>query len=158
MNMKAKIIILSTLVVILMGCNQSRETADTIYTNGKIYTVNENQHWAEAVALKDGKFLKVGTNDEIMALKGDDTEVNDLEGQFAMPGIIDPHIHPALLMTKRAYCALPGTFYEPTENDIMDALEQAIANYPEDKEWFIGQGYSTPSMSPKRLQEKCWMN
>ena len=34
------------------------DAADTIYTNGKIYTVNESQPWAEAVALKDGKFLR----------------------------------------------------------------------------------------------------
>jgi len=39
--------------------------ADTVYTNGKIYTVNESQPWAEVVALKDGKFLKVGTNESL---------------------------------------------------------------------------------------------
>ena len=37
------------------------QKADVVYTNGKIYTVNEKQPWAEAVAIKDGKFVKVGS-------------------------------------------------------------------------------------------------
>ena len=56
--------------IFFMGCQSNNEIADTIYTNGKIYTVNEDQAWAEAVAIKEGKFLLVGTNDEIKELKG----------------------------------------------------------------------------------------
>ena len=37
------------------------QQADTVYTNAKFYTVNEMQPWAEAVAIKDGKFIKVGS-------------------------------------------------------------------------------------------------
>jgi len=154
--MKKNLLILLAIIGILNSCKDSNPTdlADTIYTSGKIYTVNEAQPWAEAVALKDGKILLVGTNDEIMALKGAETEIIDLEGRFAMPGIIDTHIHPGLLMTKRAHCALPGTFYEPSEKDILDALNEAIANYPKEKEWFIGHGFTTPAMSPETLTRK----
>lgn len=82
-------------IFILSGCvNQVNEYADTIYTNGKIYTVNEEQPWVEAFAIKGGKFLEVGTMDEINALKGEKTKVIDLMGQFVMPGIIDMHAHP----------------------------------------------------------------
>ena len=82
-------------IFILSGCvNQVSEYADTIYTNGKIYTVNEEQPWVEAFAIKGGKFLEVGTMDEINALKGEKTKVIDLMGQFVMPGIIDMHAHP----------------------------------------------------------------
>jgi hypothetical protein len=81
------------------------EVADTIYTHGKIYTVNEAHPWAEAVAIKDGKFLVVGSNADVQAVTGESTEIVDLEGRFVMPGIGDSHIHPALLMAKRAYCA-----------------------------------------------------
>ncbi len=42
------------------GCDQAEE-ADTAYTNGRIYTVSEAQPWAEAVAIKDGKFEVVGS-------------------------------------------------------------------------------------------------
>ncbi|MFC2094038.1 amidohydrolase [Bacteroidota bacterium] len=134
----------------LIGCSK-QETADVIYKNGKIYTVNENQPWAEAVAIKDGKFIKVGSNAEVESLAGKNTEVVDLKGQFVMPGIMDTHIHPALVMPKRVYCALPGTFYEPTEEQTLDVLKEAIANYPKDREWFIGTGFSVPVMSPETL-------
>ncbi len=140
------------LLCVCISCNQeAKETADTIYTNGKIYTVNEAQPWAEAIAIKDGKFMKVGSTADVEALQGENTNVINLEGQFAMPGLGDPHIHPALVMPKRVYCALPGTFYEPTEEMTLKALKEAIADYPKDLEWFIGTGFSVPAMAPETL-------
>ena len=86
-------LILLAFICIITSCSDVKqsEIADTIYTNGKIYTVNEAQPWAEAVAIINGKFQKVGTNDEILALKGAETEIIDLEGKFVMPGMIDVH-------------------------------------------------------------------
>ena len=127
------------------------QTADSVYTNGKIYTVNKNQPWAEAVAIKDGKFIAVGSSAAIGATIGDDTEVIDLDGGFAMPGIGDSHIHPALVMPKRVFCALPGTFYEPTEEQTLADLEKCIANYPKDRKWFVAAGFTVPAMSPETL-------
>lgn len=74
--------------------DQQAETVDVIYINGRIYTVNEAQPWAEAVAIKDGKFIKVGSNNDVLALKGEKTIAIDLKGQFSMPGIVDMHAHP----------------------------------------------------------------
>ena len=125
--------------------------ADTIYTNGKIYTVDKAQLWVEAVAIKDGKFIAVGSADDVAAVTGDATEIVDLAGAFAMPGIGDNHIHAGLTMPKRAFCALPGTFYEPTAEQTIDARKECIANYPDDREWFIGTGWSLPVMSPETL-------
>ena len=73
---------------------KSQELADKIYTNGKIYTVEEQQPWVEAVAIDEGKFLAVGSAAEIEQYKGSETEVIDLQGKFVMPGMIDTHIHP----------------------------------------------------------------
>jgi len=125
--------------------------ADTVYTNGKIYTVNTKQPWAEAVAIKDGKFIGVGGDKELKPFIGEGTQVIDLGGAFAMPGIGDSHIHPALVMPKRAFCALPGTFFEPTEKQTLDALRECIANYPDDRKWFIGTGWTMPAMAPETL-------
>jgi len=130
------------------------DVADTVYTNGRIYTVNEAQPWAEAVAIEDGKFLAVGSADEIADVTSESTEVINLQGAFAMPGIGDSHIHPALVMPKRAFCGLPGTFYEPTEEQILDDLKKCIANYPEDRPWFIAAGYTVPAMSPETLTKE----
>ena len=125
--------------------------ADTVYTNGKIYTVNDDQPWAEAVAIKDGRFIAVGSANDIAAVTGEGTEVVDLNGGFAMPGIGDSHIHPALVMPKRAFCGLPGTFYEPTEEQTLAALKKCIEEYPEDREWFIAAGFTIPALSKETL-------
>ena len=140
--------------LLLVACTSGppdEQAADTVYTNGKIYTVDEAQGWAEAVAIKDGKFLVVGSADEVATVTGDATEVVHLGGAFVMPGIGDVHIHPALVMPKRAFCGLPGTFYEPTEEQTVNALKECIANYPADREWFIAAGFTAPAMSPETL-------
>lgn len=127
------------------------DMADVIYKNGKIYTVDNQRSWAQAVAIDDGKFIAVGSDKQISKFQGKDTKVIDLQGGFAMPGLIDVHIHPSLLMDKRAFCALPGTFYEPTEQTILDELKKCIESYPKDRKWFIAQGYSTAAMSETTL-------
>ncbi|MEP4149280.1 MAG: amidohydrolase [Halioglobus sp.] len=136
------------------AANAEETPADTIYINGNIYTVNAEQPWVEAVAIRGGVFIEVSDNESVAKLRGAKTRVIDLDNQFAMPGIIDTHIHPSLLMAKRSYCALPGTFHEPSERQIMDALEQCIEDYPADKPWFIAQGYTTPAMSSETLTRK----
>ena len=148
-----KTALLTIAMALTLACAQqpAGDVADTVYTNGKIYTVNEAQPWAEAVAIKDGKFLVVGSAAEVEAVTGKETEVVDLAGAFAMPGIGDPHIHPALVMPKRAFCALPGTFYEPTEEQTLDALRECIADYPDDREWFVATGWTMPVMAPETL-------
>ena len=72
----------------------ANDAADTVYINGKIYTVNEAQPWVDAVAIKDGRFMVVGSNDDVAALTGDATEIVDLAGKFVMPGVHDTHLHP----------------------------------------------------------------
>ena len=68
--------------------------ADKVMVNGDIYTVNANQAWAKALAIKDGKIMRVGSKDEIEALVGKDTVVVDLKGQMVVPGFQDAHVHP----------------------------------------------------------------
>ena len=68
--------------------------ADTIYINATVYTVDEKNEFAEAFALKDGKFIAVGSQIEIEKLKDSKTKVIDLKGHFVMPPLIDEHLHP----------------------------------------------------------------
>jgi len=129
-------------------------SADTVYRNGKIYTVNEAQPWAEAVAIKDGKFLVVGSNADVKAVTGKSTKVVDLKEAFSMPGLIDIHTHPSMSMNFRVFCELPGTFYNPTDKMTIEALKKCIKNYPENQRWFIAEGYSSPVMSEKTLTKE----
>ncbi|KON29413.1 hypothetical protein AC482_06555 [miscellaneous Crenarchaeota group-15 archaeon DG-45] len=70
-------------------------SADLVLSNGKIVTVDEGESIAEAVAVKFGRILAVGSNDEIERLVGDGTEVIDLGGRTVIPGLIDSHCHMA---------------------------------------------------------------
>jgi predicted amidohydrolase YtcJ len=70
--------------------------ADRVLINGKIITVDQTNSMVEAVAIKDGKFLAVGSTPEIMELGGHGTEVIDLGLKTVLPGIIDSHTHPSL--------------------------------------------------------------
>jgi len=67
--------------------------AEIIYNGGSILTMNDAQPRAEAVAIADGKVLAVGSSQEIMKLKGKDTQVIDLKGQAMIPGFVDAHGH-----------------------------------------------------------------
>lgn len=70
------------------------EVADVVYRNGRIYTVDTAQPWAESLAVKDGRFLAIGGDSDVGAVVVDSTEVVDLGGAFVMPGIVDMHAHP----------------------------------------------------------------
>jgi hypothetical protein len=67
--------------------------ADLVLFNGKIVTVDERESIAEAVAVKFGKILAVGADDEIRALIGEGTKVINLKERTVIPGLIDSHCH-----------------------------------------------------------------
>jgi predicted amidohydrolase YtcJ len=67
--------------------------ADTAYINGKIITMDKEESIAEAVAVKYGRFLHVGSNTEINKLVDENTKVVDLGGKTVIPGLIDSHCH-----------------------------------------------------------------
>ncbi|MBI3078210.1 MAG: amidohydrolase family protein [Deltaproteobacteria bacterium] len=66
---------------------------EIVLVNGKVVTVDDRFSIREAVAIRDGKFLAVGTSAEIRALAGPNTRVIDLKGRTVLPGLIDSHIH-----------------------------------------------------------------
>lgn len=67
--------------------------ADIVFHNGLITTLDRANPNATAVAVKDGLFLEVGTDSEVMALAGPDTKIVDLKGKRMLPGLIDNHTH-----------------------------------------------------------------
>lgn len=68
-------------------------TADLVLVNGRVYTVDANHPWAEAVAVAGDRILAVGTTEEIRRLKQEDTREIDLGGAFVSPGFNDSHVH-----------------------------------------------------------------
>ena len=71
----------------------SNPSADLIAYNGKIATQNEQRSIVEAVAVLDGKFLAVGTDREVMAYRGEQTQLINLNKRTAIPGLSDSHTH-----------------------------------------------------------------
>ncbi len=99
--------------------------ADSVYLNGKVYTVNEEQPWVDAFAVKNGKFIKVGTVDEVKSLIGESTSVIDLNGRFVMPGIHEDHIHPDLAAESAMNLQLEPTMsWEETKRATQKFLEE----------------------------------
>ncbi len=68
-------------------------TADSIFVNGKVYTLDPDRPWAEAVAIKGNLIAAVGTTAEVRALSGPETSIVDLRGRLVLPGFIDSHVH-----------------------------------------------------------------
>ncbi|WP_425614307.1 amidohydrolase [Anatilimnocola sp. NA78] len=71
------------------------EAPDLILHNGKIATVDKQFRIAQAVAITGDRITKVGTNADVLKTKGEKTRVVDLQGKFAMPGLMDSHVHPS---------------------------------------------------------------
>lgn len=86
-----KIILSFGIIAAFISCQQ-QEKADVIVINANAYTVNNNFDKAESFAVKDGKFIAVGTNDEIQA-KYTSLKTVDAKNQTVVPGLIDAHCH-----------------------------------------------------------------
>ena len=81
------------------------ETADYVFKNGAIYTIDSQNPKAEAIAISGKHIVYVGNNDGAQAFIGDKTEVTDLQGRMLLPGFVEAHIHPGLaFFTKGADC------------------------------------------------------
>lgn len=108
-----------------------------VMVNGNFYTVNADQPRAEAVAVKDGRIMQVGTTAEIEKLKGEDTEIMDLKGQFAMPGLIEGHGH----FSGLGQSMLNLNFLRSASwDEIVEMVAEAAKN-AKPGEWITGRGW-----------------
>lgn len=115
----------------------SAQPADRVLHNGQIYTVDSARPWAEAVAIRDGRFVFVGGNADATRYIGPGTDVIDLEQRFALPGMVDLHVH---LFTSCITAFIDLTL--PTVDSVAQvqrAVRQFAESHP-DKRWIRG-GY-----------------
>lgn len=83
---------LSLAFTLALGQNASN-IADTVFRNGKIYTLDAASSQAQALAVNDGVIVFTGSDDGVQSFIGSNTTVIDLDGRMAMPGLIDAHMH-----------------------------------------------------------------
>lgn len=114
---------------------RDRSTADTILINGFIYTMESDQPNAEAVAIRDGKIMAIGTSEDIRKLTYNKTQIIDLKGRMVMPGLNDGHSHP----TEGAIANLFSCKFEFTAapKDIARILKGCVKRNP-GSQWIIG--------------------
>ncbi|MEP7242718.1 MAG: amidohydrolase [Gammaproteobacteria bacterium] len=111
--------------------------ADSVYRNGRIYTVDASHAWAQAVAIKDGKFVYVGSDAGVKAYTGASTRVVDLQGKMAMPGLHDAHQHLHKAQMRFINCNIPG---ESGVEQIIAALK-VCARGKKTSDWIVADVY-----------------
>lgn len=108
---------------------QSCTPVELVLTNGVIYTVDENQSLAEAMAISDGRIKYVGTSACIKKYINSKTRVIDLAGKFIMPGLVDIHVHAFHGGAKVLYeCNFP---FSATPDDVAEAVARSAEDKPE---------------------------
>jgi predicted amidohydrolase YtcJ len=128
----------ATALCVFAGCKKPQpHGVDMVLLHGHIYTSNPQQKWAEAVAISDDKIVAVGTDEEIARLQGKATNVIDLGGKMAMPGIIDDHTHFLWGSQGLAGVQLAGA----KSVDEVRARLKAYADSHHDEAWAYGGGW-----------------
>lgn len=129
---------LGILGLFLVSCSSEKaEPADLVFTNGIIYTVDEDNPTASAVAVKDGMILSVGSSEEVGNHIGDETEVIDLQGKTMTPGLIESHAHLMGIGYNKLELDL---MYVKTYDELVEKVGEAVAN-AKPGDWITGRGW-----------------
>ena len=121
----------------LGACQPDQPVADMVLVNGTIATVDDNNPEVEAIAIKDDRIMQLGTTQNIQKLVGDKTQVIDLKGNFAMPGIIEGHGHFSSIGTTLQNL---NFIKSKSWNDIV-AMVAEKAKTAKPGEWITGRGW-----------------
>ena len=119
-----KVAIVVMVAVMVTSCASSSATPDTVLLNGKIFTSNSEQPWAQAIAIKGERIIAVGDTATIVEMAGAATRRIDLNGRTAVPGFNDAHAHvePSLPMHDVELSQ------DPTTEEVAAALKTALAS------------------------------
>jgi predicted amidohydrolase YtcJ len=112
--------------------------ADLVFVNGAVYTVDAARSWAQAVAVRRGRIVAVGRDDDVNALRGPRTEVVDLDGRMLVPGFQDAHVHPVGGGIDMLQCDLHDL---ATAEQYLAAIGEYARSHP-DAAWILGGGWA----------------
>jgi len=116
---------------------QQESSIDMIIHSGNIYTVNSDIPYVEAVAIKNGRIINIGSNDDIKNLSTKETKMIDAEGAFVMPGFIEGHGHFSMLGKSLQELNLLKT---KSWDEIVSLVEEK-AKTAKPGEWISGRGW-----------------
>jgi predicted amidohydrolase YtcJ len=148
--MKTLLISLLLAVLILPAGSSNQEAADVIFVNGNVYTANDRQPKAEAIAVKGERIVFVGSSSAARALAGKNTRVVDLGGKTVLPGMTDSHYHLIGVGERELTLNLEGI------TNLPDFLAKVKSHVEKSKpgQWVTGRGWIetfwTPPVFPTR--------
>ena len=117
--------------------------ADLILTSGAVRTADRSRPTAQAIAIGAGRILAVGSTEEVLTHRGDDTEVRDLDGAAVYPGFVDVHNHHALAGVTDLFELSFGAAL--TLDEILDRVTERAASLPADA-WISGGSWGSTLM------------
>jgi predicted amidohydrolase YtcJ len=132
------------------GSESAGETAANTYVfrNGVILPVDQAFSEYSALAVRDGRVLAIGTEDEVLGLAGRGATEIDLDGRVVLPGFIEPHMHFAL-MAGLGHLEDIGPFEQPTFDDAISALARIREEAGPD-DWVMGRQFDPILLEPPR--------
>ncbi|MHA2892935.1 amidohydrolase [Bacillus cereus] len=123
---------------------------NVVFKNGTIYTSNEKQDIVEAVAVKEGKIIFVGSNKDVEEFINEDTKVVDLQGRFILPGFVDNHNHIFEAKSPAAgNCSVSPDASLQKQRSYLKACKKGV----KDGEWISGTGFNLEALL-KDMDEK----
>jgi predicted amidohydrolase YtcJ len=142
-NIKNKAVLFLFCVLFFSSCRGSIQTtknyADTVLMDGSILTVDKKFHIYEALAIKDNRIFKVGSNNEIEHLIGPSTFIFNLNGKSVLPGFIDSHIHFLMTLQTSKYINIRPDNAKTLGDILLKIKEKVVQTKP--GEWIIGFGW-----------------
>ena len=132
---------------------QSKLKADTIITNARVYTVNQAQPWAEAIAIRGKRIAAVGSVQQVEKLKGAKTKIINADGRLVLPGFFDSHIH---FMEGALSLEKVNVDETKTVAEIQKMVKEFAAAHPEHP-WVLGRGWSYPEF-PGGMPDKKYLD
>ena len=121
------------LATMACGAETQRPGVDTVLRNGFVYTVNDEQPEAQAVAVDGTEIVFVGSDSGVQEYVGSDTRVIDLQGRMVMPGLVDSHVHPIDGGLELSQCSLEyqALSQEQLRSRITECLRQTQEQEPD---------------------------
>src|SRR2546423_1652450 len=123
------------------------EPAQTVFVNGNIYTMNERQPRAEAIAVKDGRIVFVGSNADAKKYQSAETKTVDFAGKTVVPGLTDSHCHIFGIGEREMNLNLEGA---NTLEDFLARVKERVAKTEHGK-WVTGRGWIETFWKPPQF-------
>jgi len=125
--------------------------ADLIIRDAAVYTLNPDQPWAEAVAIRNGNIVLVGSLEEVDALVGNNTQVISHPGGMVLPGFQDAHLHPYTSGMDQFDCNMD---LQPMVPETYVAKAKECYQTMGDREWITGGGWNLTAFGANPIPHK----